>query len=166
MRELLAIPVLILAVVLQSSIVSRIPLLSGVADLPLVMLAAWALQESADTTWHWAIAVGLLVGFVSGVPFLIPLIAYLVVVLAAFLLRQRVWQTPLLAMYVVTFLGTLVFHLLTLGALRLTGISLPVLDVLGLLTLPSILLNLLLATPMYAVMRDFARWMYPARELE
>ncbi len=166
MRDLLAISVILLAVVIQSSIVSRIPLLSGTADLPLVMLAAWALQDGVDTMWHWAIAVGLVVGFVSGIPFFVPLLAYLFVVLLARLLQRRVWQTPLLAMFVVCFIGTIFMHVLSLGALRLFGVPLPIGDTLGLLTLPSILLNLLLAVPVYAIMRDLARWMYPAPEFE
>ncbi|HQU36864.1 MAG: hypothetical protein CNIPEHKO_01836 [Anaerolineales bacterium] len=166
MRDLLAIPIILLAVVLQSSLVSRIPLLSGHADLPLVILAAWALQEGVDTAWHWAISAGLMVGFVSGIPILVPLAAYLLVVTLARLLQRRVWQAPLLAMFGITFLGTLFLHIVSLGALRLNGTALPILDTLGLLTLPSILLNMLLAIPVYAVMRDLARWMYPAPEFE
>ncbi len=166
MRDLLAIPIILLVVVLQSSIVSRVPLLSGIADLPLVILAAWALQEGVDTAYHWAISAGLLVGFVSGIPLLVPLVAYLLVVILARLLQRRVWQAPLLAMFGVTLIGTLFMHIFSLGALRLAGTSLPFVDTLGLLTLPSILLNMLLAIPVYAVMRDLARWMYPAPEFE
>jgi hypothetical protein len=39
-------------------------------------------------------------------------------------------------------------------------------DVLGLLVLPSVLLNMLLAIPVYAVMRDLSRWAYPSPEVE
>jgi hypothetical protein len=42
----------------------------------------------------------------------------------------------------------------------------PVEDVLGLLILPGLLLNMLLAIPVYAVMRDLARWVYPTSEVE
>lgn len=166
MRDLLAIPIILLAVILQSSIVSRIPLLSGIADLPLVILAAWALQEGVDTAWHWAIAAGLMVGFVSGIPVLVPLVTYLLVVVMARLIQRRVWQAPLLAVFGIIFLGTFLLHVFSLGVLRLNGTVLPIVDTLGLLTLPSILLNMLLAIPVYAIMRDLARWMYPAPEFE
>ena len=43
MRNLVAAPIIVLAVILQSAVISRVYLLSGIADLPLVMLAAWAL---------------------------------------------------------------------------------------------------------------------------
>jgi hypothetical protein len=45
-------------------------------------------------------------------------------------------------------------------------VQLPISDVLGLLTLPGVLLNMLIAIPVYAVMRDLARWVYPSPEVE
>lgn len=165
MRQLISIPILLLAVILQSSVVSRVTLLSGVGDLPLVILAAWALQEQVDSAWHWALAASALTGFVSGMPFIVPLAAYLVVVLIAQLLQRRVWQAPLLAMFLVSFVGTVLLHLLSMGSLRLLGIPLQMPDVLGLITLPAVLLNLLIAIPVYAVMRDVAGWVYPLPEV-
>src|SRR5512140_55181 len=105
MRNLIAVPVILLSVILQSAVISRVYLLSGVADLPLVMLAAWALQENVDSSWHWAAAMGILVGFISALPWYVPVISYLVVVTLAQVLQRRVWQAPLLAMFTVTFLG-------------------------------------------------------------
>jgi hypothetical protein len=166
MRNLVAAPVILLAVIMQSAIVSRVYLLSGIADLPLVMLAAWALQDEVKTAWHWAVATGLLVGFVSGIAWFVPVISYLIVVILAQLLQRRIWQAPLLAMFVVTFLGTLVLYLLSFASLQLSGVSLSVADTLGLLTLPGVLLNLLLAIPAYAVMRDLSIWVYPSSEVE
>ena len=166
MRNLVAAPVILLAVMVQSAIVSRIYLLSGIADLPLVILAAWALQKEVNTAWHWAVAAGLLVGFVSGIAWFVPVISYLIVVMFAQLLQKRVWQAPLLAMFVVTFLGTIVLYLLSFATLRLSGVPLPVSDTLGLLTLPGVLLNMLLAIPAYAVMRDLSRWVHPTSEVE
>jgi hypothetical protein len=166
MRNLVAVPVILLTVILQSAIISRIYLLSGIADLPLVMLAAWALQDGVDSSWHWAIATGLLVGFISGISWVVPVAGYIAVVVLAYLFQRRVWQAPLLAMFSITFLGTIVVSFLSLAALRLSGVSLPLSDVLGLLTLPSVLLNMLLAIPVYAVMRDLARWVYPTPEVE
>jgi hypothetical protein len=130
------------------------------------MLAAWSLQEEVDSAWHWAAATGLLVGFVSGLPLVVPLIGYLTIVLLARIFQRRVWQAPLLAMFSITFLGTILVSGLSLGVLRFTGVPLPISDVLGLLTLPSVLLNMLLAIPVYAVMRDLARWVYPTPEVE
>ena len=166
MRNLIAIPVIVLAVILQSAVVSRMTLLSGYADLTLVMLAAWALQEGVESAWHWAAATGILVGFVSGIPLIVPLISYLIVVALANMLQRRVWQAPLLAMFSVTFLGTMVSNLFSLIVLRFFGAPFVIGDALGLLVLPSVLLNMLFAIPVYAVMRDLAKWAYPTSEVE
>jgi rod shape-determining protein MreD len=141
-------------------------LLSGFADLPLVILAAWALQEDVESAWHWATAMGLLVGFVSGIPLYVPVIAYIVIVAMAQVLQRRVWQAPLLAMFSVTFVGTVIINALSYLVLSVIGVAMPVEDVLGLLILPGVLLNMLLAIPVYAVMRDLARWVYPTPEVE
>ncbi len=166
MRNLIAVPVIIFAVLLQSAVISRVNLLSGYADLPLVMVAAWALQDEVETAWHWAVATGLLVGFVSGLSWLVPVFGYVVVAALAQIFQRRVWQAPLLAMFGVTFLGTIMMSVITLVVLRFAGVALSFTDVFGLLTLPAILLNMLLAIPVYAVMRDLARWVYPALEVE
>ncbi|HEX9332988.1 MAG TPA: hypothetical protein VF896_13945 [Anaerolineales bacterium] len=166
MRNLIAIPAIILAVILQTAVISRIYLLSGIADLPLVMIAAWALQEDVDSAWHWAIALGLMVGFVSGIPWYVPVMSYVIIVALAQILQRRVWQAPLLAMFTMTFLGTLILSLLSFAVLSLSGVNMPLEDVLGLLVLPNVLLNMLLAIPVYAVMRDLSRWVYPSPEAE
>lgn len=166
LRNLIAIPVIFLTVMLQSALISHVPLLSGYADLPLVMLAAWAIQDQVDTAYHWAVATGVLVGFISGLTWIVPLITYLLVVAMARAFQRRVWQAPLLAMFSVTFIGSIVLYTLSFLALSVSGTLLPVTDVVGLLALPGTLLNMLLVIPVYIVMRDLARWAYPASEVE
>ncbi len=56
---LTAIPVLVLTVILQTSIASRIMLLSGNADLVLLVVVAWGLQERAQGAWIWAVGASL-----------------------------------------------------------------------------------------------------------
>ncbi len=164
MRNLIAIPILFLAVILQSAIVSQFSLLAGYADLLLVLLAAWALQEGVTTAFHWAFLASILVSFSSRLPWFIYLTGYETVVLIALILQRRVWQAPLLAMFSVTFLGTIFMHLLTFGYLRLTGDPLPFNDTMSLITLPSVLLNMLIAIPLYGAVRDLAHWVFPAVE--
>jgi len=166
MRNLVAVPVILLTVILQSAVFSRVYLLSGIADLPMVMLAAWALQEEVDSAWQWAAATGLLVGFISGISWIVPFLGYISVIVMARIFQRRVWQAPLLAMFSITFLGTIIVSIFSIVALSFSGVQLPVSDVLGLLTLPGVLLNMLIAIPVYAVMRDLARWVYPSPEVE
>jgi rod shape-determining protein MreD len=165
-RNLIAFPLLALVIIVQSAVVSQITLLAGYADLMLVILAAWALKADSSSAWLWAILGGIMVSFVSGMPWPVDIVGYLFVVLIAQILRQRVWQAPLLAMFSVIFLGTLVMNLFTLVILNLLGTPLPFGDSLGLIVLPSVLLNLLFSIPVYAVIRDLAQWVSPVQEFE
>ncbi|MBI5352580.1 MAG: hypothetical protein HZB50_08095 [Chloroflexi bacterium] len=166
MRNLIAFPLLGLAVILQSSVVSQIKLLSGYADLPLIMLAAWALQERVKSAWHWAVICCAMLSFVSALPWPVLVISYLAIVFVAQALQKRIWQAPLLAMFSVTFTGTLFMQLFSFITLRVLGTSLKFGDVVGSVTLPSLLLNMLFAIPIYSFMRDLAQWVYPLEEHE
>jgi hypothetical protein len=165
MTALLAFPILGILLVLQSAIFSQIPLLQGTTDLVLLALVAWSLQRRVQTAWQWGIIGGLLVGFVSAVPFFVFIVGYLMAVGFSLLLRQRIWQVPLLAMFIATFFGTLFIQLVTLVTLRVSGTVLPIGASINLIILPSILLNLLLALPFFTIFSDLANFLYP-EELE
>ena len=130
MVTLIAIPLFIFLGIFQSAVVSRLPLLQGTADLVLLIIIAWALQERVRTAWQWALIAGLVVGYISALNLLVPLVGYLLVTGLALLLRQRVWQVPILAMVAVTFIGTLFINLLTAVFLRIIGTPLPLIDTL------------------------------------
>jgi rod shape-determining protein MreD len=158
---LIAIPILVLAVILQTSIASQIMLLSGNADLVMLLVAAWGLQERARGAWIWGIMAGLLVGVVSGIPWYIYLITYLSVVGLARLFVHRIWQAPLLAMFAVTFIGTLEILLLTYIQRTVVNVPLNFSEIFPQIVLPTILLNLLLSIPIHALIQDLARRLYP-----
>ncbi len=162
MAILLSFPVLGITLVLQTAIAGRIHLLSGTFDLILLVLAAWALQEQVKAAWVWAVLGGLMVGIVSGLPWYVPLFGYLVVVGVGRLLTRRVWQAPLLAMFSITFMGSLIMGTLSLMVLRFFGAPLPMGEAYSLVILPSILLNLLASIPVFWLVRDMARRLYPA----
>jgi hypothetical protein len=159
-----AIPVLFLAIILQTSIASRVMLLSGNADLVLLVVVAWGLQERVRGAWVWAVAASLLVGLTSGVPWYIYFIGYLSAVGLARLFVHRIWQAPLLAMFAVTLIGTLVLLMLTYLQRILFVVPLSLADVFSKIVLPTILLNLLLAIPVHAIIQDLARRLYPEKD--
>lgn len=166
MRNIIAFPLLGLAVILQSAVVSQIKLLSGYADLPLIILTAWALQRHVKSAWHWSVLTCVMLAFVSKMPWIVEVIGLAAVVFFAQALQRRVWQAPLLAMFSATFIGTMFMHLLSFIVLLILGTPFSFSDVIGLITLPSLLLNMLFAIPVYSFMRDLARWVYREEEYE
>jgi rod shape-determining protein MreD len=152
---------MIVLLILQSVLVSRLPLLHGTADIILLVLVAWALQEKVKHAWGWALIAGLMVSLISAMPYFSPLIGYLLIVGIARFLQRHVWQMPILAMFVATVVGTLIQQALFYVVLQIHGTPLPLSESLSLIILPSALLNLLLSLPVYALVSDLANWVYP-----
>lgn len=161
MAIFLALPILGLMVILQSAILSQVNLLYGSADLVLLVVVAWAVQERVKTAWHWGIVAGLLISLVTSVPIWAILPAYVGATGIAIYMRRIFYQRPLLAMVAGTFFTTLFTHVISVLALGLSGISIPVTEAFYMITIPSVLLNLLLAIPVYALIGDLANWLYP-----
>ena len=157
----IAIPILGILLILQTVVASRVTLIHGTTDLVMIAVIAWSLQKRVRTAWQWGIIGGFMIGIVSALPFVVPLISYLIVIFLAQILRQRVWHVPIFAMFVTTFLGTLISQAIAVISLRFLGTALPLREVVLLITLPSLILNLLLAAPAYFLFGDLAKWVYP-----
>jgi rod shape-determining protein MreD len=165
MKSLVGVILFGILAIIQSTIVSRMPLLNGTTDLLLLFIVAWALQDRVESAWQWCMIGGIFASLYSALPFGLYIIAYLIATGIARLLKRRVWKAPFLAMLAATFIGTLVVQLISLIARVLSGVNIPLLSVLNLIILPGLLLNLILAIPVFSIMHDMAGWMYP-EELE
>jgi hypothetical protein len=150
MGYFLAFPVLTIMIMLQMAIFSRLMLLHGTADLIMLSVAAWTLQERVQSGWFWALLATVFTAFgVMGV---------------ARLLQIRIWQTSILAMFIVTIVGTVIQHLISIIVLNVADWPIPFFESLAQVTLPSILFNLFLALPVYVLLNALARVVYPAIE--
>lgn len=147
---------LVITVMLQSGIASRITLFSGTTDLILLFLVALGLQNRIKHIWLWTLIAGMIISLMSAMPFFVPLFGYLALTAITQLLQKRVWQTPLLAMLVAVFFGTLIQHALYILALIITETPISWIDSINFVTLPSLLLNMLLAIPAYTVVHEIA----------
>ena len=76
-------------------------------------------------------------------------------------IKHRIWQIPALAMFFVTTIGTILIHSISLGILIFLGARLDWIEGINLVILPSLLLNLILALPMYLLMTDLSNWIHP-----
>lgn len=152
---------LVVFYILQTAIFSQATLISGTADLILLFLAAWSMQEQVKNSWLWTIVAGVIISIGSAMPFFAPLLGYLSVVAISKLLQKRVWQTPILAMFIVTLLGTFFQLSLYLVALQINGAPLSWSESLDAVILPSALLNLIFALPIYAIVNDLVGRIYP-----
>lgn len=165
MAVLMAFLVFIPLLVIQIGILSNLPLLQGYPDLILLAILAWSLRPEVRTAWQWGVIGGLLMTLVSAMPVGVYLIAYLLVVAIAQMTRRMIWRLPFLTMLVMTIIGTFLTEVVSLVVLQLIGRDLPIGFVFGTIFIPSVLYNLILALPIYAVIGELARWVYPVEPI-
>ena len=152
---------LVVFYILQTTVFSQTVLISGTADLVLLFLAAWSLQEQVKNSWIWTVIAGLLISVGSAMPYFAPVIGYLGVVGFSKFIQRRVWRIPILAMFIVTLVGTFFQHAVYIVALQVSGAPIAWGQSLDMVTLPSALLNMIFALPIYAVANDLAGRIYP-----
>lgn len=155
------------AVLLQSAVVSQWRFLHGTVDLPLLVWAAWVTRERRTApAWFWALVVGAVWGFYSALPWGAGLLVYGGVGLVAQALQRRIWQPPFLLLFILVFVGSLWSQGLTYLLVRF-GMQAPIpfREALVQVILPTVLLNLLAALPVYAVVSEWADWVLPADEV-
>ncbi|MCD6424292.1 MAG: rod shape-determining protein MreD [Anaerolineales bacterium] len=161
MSVILSIPTLGLIAILQSAVVSRLPLNRGTADLMLVVLVAIALQKTVSTSWQWSIVGGLFMDYLSGLPFGIFTVSYLLATGLALIIRERIWRFSFLMQLLVVFFGTMFSHALSFLVLFLQGSEIMLGTVLQVVTLPSIILNFMISLPIFILTQDILEQVNP-----
>jgi len=151
----------IILVILQLAVVANVPLLHGAADLLLLWVAAWSLLSKGQSAWVYAGASAIAVAFVSAINPAVPIITYLGVVLVARFFQKRIWQSPFMALMIVSFLGSILESALSIMTLFIEGIPFSLNESLVQVIIPTLFLNLLLALPVYVICRDYHHWLYP-----
>jgi len=164
MRVLVGIGLLLGAALLQVTLVTRVTLLQGSADLVLLVLISWMLQAGNQPDWKWGLPAGVMLGYASALPDWVLLASYAGAAGICQLLKQRIWQGQLLALLSATVLGTLCIHLVTLSYLFLSAHPIDAIEALNVITVPSMLLNLIFILPVHAIMSELNKLISSAEQ--
>ena len=103
---------------------------------------------------------------VTKAPFFPFLSGYLIISIFVWILKKRIWQIPMLTMFLSTVLGTFIVQFIIFVVLQLGETALEWKDSINLVMLPSVLLNLMFALPVYLLITDLANWLNPAESEE
>lgn len=150
-----AVPVLLVAAILQSTVLARIHVISGGFDLVLVIVLAWSLVQRGNDGPVWALVGGLLADTLSGGPPGAFTLALSTVALVVAFTEGRFYKTNFIVALIAAVLGTLLYHLIYLTLIIVFGYPINLSDALALSTFPSAILNLLLMVPTYQA----AKWL-------
>jgi rod shape-determining protein MreD len=159
---LVGVPLLCLAAVAQSTILSGFHFYGGTVDLVLLMVLGWTLTGDVLGGLGWGFVGGLCLDLLSGgplgaAPLGLTLMAYL-----AGLTEGRFWGSHLVLPLGMALLGTFGFHLVSLVTFALSGYAIDWGSSLARIVLPSALLNTVLMWPVFSAMRWVHTQLYPA----
>ncbi len=149
----LVVPLLVVVAILQTTLVPHVAIWGVFADLPLLVVVSWGLLRGPREGILWGFVAGLAVDLFSGAPFGAATLALIAVGLLAGLGAATVFRAhvtlPLLAM----FLATIVYDLLFLLVVRISGYPVAWLESFYRIILPSAVLNAVLTPVIFVVMR-------------
>ncbi|MGB9585840.1 MAG: rod shape-determining protein MreD [Anaerolineales bacterium] len=161
MSLVLAFPILIGLLMFQIGVINNMPLLHGYSDLVLLAIIAWSLQKKVTTAWQWSLFGGLITTLISAMPLGVYMISYMLVTGIALLMKKIVWRIPFISMLLVTVVGTFIVLGISYIVLRLGNVPLPLGYSMNEIIIPSAILNVILALPIYALISEIAKWLYP-----
>jgi cell shape-determining protein MreD len=162
---LLALPVLFLTMMIQMVVINKLSLLYGYADLMVLVLIVYGFHPRTKGVYVWAILAGLMFGLISKLPVLVPVFAFVLTTWGTQMIKRRIWQMPILAYIFLVIAATFIFQIASLITLIVTGSPLPFIDSLNLIIIPSVLLNLILAIPVYYILNDFLGIVFTEKDL-
>jgi rod shape-determining protein MreD len=153
---LLGLPLLAVAAVLQATVLSRIHLLGGTVDLVLLLSLSWTLVGEWQGGPAWGLMGGLCLDLLSGGPLGANALGLVLVAYGASLSEGRFWRSHVLLPLATVLAGTIIYHLLYLALLAVSGHTVDWAAGLAGVTLPAVLLNTVLMLPVY----HLVRWMH------
>ena len=147
--------------ILQTTIISRIELLNGQLDLVIITLIAWILHEETKHWWLWAAMAGIIMGVASLIPAYLLVLIYLLICAFVIQVKIRIWQAPLMKLFVSVLIASALFLSFSLSYRILMGTSVEILPAINQIMLPTLLLNMVFALPVSYLVQEAASLVYP-----
>jgi rod shape-determining protein MreD len=152
MTPYLAIPLLILAAILQASVMPHLAVWGVFPDLPLMLVVSWGLLRGSRQGAAWGIVSGLSVDLLSGAPLGASSLAATAVGFLAGKARVAALRGTFLPLGT-AFLGTVIYDLAFMLVLAISGRPVVWAETIVRIVLPSAALNALLTLGVYWLMR-------------
>ena len=152
----LVVPLLVVVAILQTTIVPNLAVWGVFANLPLLLVVSWGLLRGPREGAVWGFIAGLAVDLLSGAPFGAATLSMIAVGFLSGLGATSAFRTQFALPMIAMFLATIVYDLLFLLIVQISGQRVIWFDSILRLVLPSAVLNALLTPVLFLTMR----WLY------
>ncbi|MCA9866980.1 MAG: rod shape-determining protein MreD [Anaerolineae bacterium] len=156
-----ALPVMAMLAILQSSVLSRFPVLGVVPQLLFLVALVWGIARGIEEGLIWAFIAGLFADLFSIAPLGVSSLAFMAGVGGPLLLQRALPPRRLPVAMFMAMLGTLVYLAVYAVALRLFGFGASLSGLTELL--PLLAVHAVLILPIYLLMDSMLRALRPRR---
>ena len=143
--------------VFQASVAPRLAVWGVFPDLPLLLVVGWSLLRGARAGVLWGFAAGLMLDLISGAPFGAATLSLMTVGYLSRWGESTVFRAHGFLPLIVAFLATIVYDLLFLLIVRISGDAVAWLDSLVRIVLPTAAVNAVLMPVVFWVMGGLHR---------
>lgn len=163
MRRIYILLFVLVISMLQLGIFSNIQVLSGKIDLLMLGVIAWSLQKKTEIIdiFIYSIITIFFIYLISAEPILIIILLYSLMIFVVLWSKNNIQQLPVVSMLIFTAIFTLI-HLAIFGLyLQFSGLNINAVEIFQTVILPSMLINLIAAIPIYLLTNELQHWVYP-----
>lgn len=151
------IPLIALAVILQSTFIPQIRILGGEPDLVFLLTLSWAINGRLEQGVAWSFVGGIAEDLLSAAPTGASVLGLLALVFGIDQLKQQVYRVGFLMVIGIVIAGTILDKLIYMIVVATAGFTIYPLENLTYVILPTIAYNLVFIGPVYWVVRRIQR---------
>lgn len=152
MTRFLGFPLLLLAAVLQTTMLTELRLGEGGLDLVLLLILSWTLLAGFEESFSWCLFGGILIDLLNGTPVGMTALVYAVMAFVVSTIFGKVSRNNLFMPPIITIVATLVFYTGMIIMLTLQSKAIPLVHTLIYVVLPTIAFNVLLSLPVFRLL--------------
>ncbi len=152
MSRYFSLPLLLVAVVIQATIVPELRVAEGGPDFVLLLVLSWMLLAGMEEGVVWAILGGVMQDLITGIPLGTTALALVIVSSAANLVAGEVAPGNLIYPPIIAAAGTALYHGVLIALFSLIGRPVEWGHTLLYVTLPTVVFNMVLSVPVFRVM--------------
>lgn len=159
MAHTLSLPVLVLAILLQTTFMPQIRIFGGQPDLVLLVVLAWAIYSRLEVNVTWAFVGGIASDVMSAAPTGASVIGLLCMVFFIDRVKEQLFGVNIVIVMALTLLGTVVQQTIFLMVLAFSGFSVRLVEQFFYVMLPTLIYNVVFIIPIYMFVRRIQRGM-------
>ena len=162
MRSIIMLPILLVAMFLQISIINQFEILSGFGNIVVLVLITWAIHTKGLSYIVLAMVAAIFFAFASAISPIIPIVSFLGATIIARRIANLTWQVPIITLVIATMVACLFENLTSIMYIWVTSnFAADLVVMINTILIPTIFLDLLLVIPVNFVIRDIAGWSEP-----